>query len=362
MSAREEQELLWGRLAAAGVVAGGETPPSVPSVPWFVRLMLGIAGWIGASFLLLFVGVGMEFLLDLPALAFVVGLGACAVAGWLLRAGSRGEFASQFALAVSLAGQGLVLYALFEVLEPRMSAVALGMAAFQGVLFAAVPSTIHRVWTAWTGTGAVVLALVEWQLQAYAPGLLALACAWVWLDEFRFPRHGSLVRSGGYGLTLALMGAVGVAVGHLGVWLGDPGFGRSPGDLVHQWIGAGLGGIALLWAVWRLLVREGVARASRTGAGLLAAAGIVALAGLEAPGLPPAVLVLLLGQAGGNRLLLGLGVLALLGYLSFYYYSLETTLLVKSALMAATGLSLLAARLVLHAMWPAPVPGEDGHA
>jgi uncharacterized membrane protein len=56
--------------------------------------------------------------------------------------------------------------------------------------------------------------------------------------------------------------------------------------------------------------------------------------------------------ANGNRVLAGLGILALLGYLSHYYYALYATLLAKSALLAGAGLVLLAARFALRRWWP----------
>jgi uncharacterized membrane protein len=74
---------------------------------------------------------------------------------------------------------------------------------------------------------------------------------------------------------------------------------------------------------------------------------------MKAPGLAPATLILLLGYGNGNRVLSGMGVVTLLGYLSFYYYSLEATLLYKSGVMIATGLSLLAIRVMVQTWWPA---------
>ena len=76
---------------------------------------------------------------------------------------------------------------------------------------------------------------------------------------------------------------------------------------------AGLGGIALLWAVWQLLIREAVVPTASAGGCFLATAGILALATLKVPGLAPASLILLLGFGNGNRVLSGLGVAALLG-------------------------------------------------
>ena len=55
----------------------------------------------------------------------------------------------------------------------------------------------------------------------------------------------------------------------------------------------------------------------------------------------------------GLRVLTGLGIAALLFYVSGYYYQLDVTLLVKSGVLAATGAVLLAARwLMLNFIMP----------
>ena len=230
-----------------------------------------------------------------------------------------------------------MLRGLAEPLSDRVGAIALGMALLEAVLFVVVPNSVHRVWSASAGACAVALALADWHLQAYAVGLLSAACAWVWLNEFRYAKRGTMLRAGGYELVLAMAGAASVAelAGGARLWFAD----GAPTAIAeyHLWIGAALGGAVLLWAVWRLLVREGVGPTSRGGLGILAAAGIVALATLKAPALAPAVLILLFGHGNGNRVLAGLGVAALLGYVGFYYYSLDVTLLHKSLLMAAAG-------------------------
>lgn len=82
----------------------------------------------------------------------------------------------------------------------------------------------------------------------------------------------------------------------------------------------------------------------------LASAAAVTVASFEAPGISIALMIVLLGFAHGNRVLAGLGVTALLGCVSAYYYLLETTLLVKSMTLGATGAVLLLAREAL-ARW-----------
>lgn len=351
-----EQQDLWLRLKAEGLVEGELPPATTATAPWFVRVMQGVGGWIAALFLLGFVGSGLAFVFRSSGIAFIFGLAACAAASAIFKTKSDNDFASQFGMALSLAGQGLVLFALIDNLHSQTSAVALGMALFQVVLFIVIPNFVHRVWTAGSGAMAIVYALMDWHLLAYAPGILSLACTWVWLNEFQDMQHANAIRPGGYGLTLALMMVVTMlaSTSHTGMFFFNQ---RLPVIEYHVWIGAGVSGLALLWAVYRLLIREGVQPASRAGVRMLAATSILAIATLKAPGLAPATLILLLGFSNGNRVLFGLGVAALLGYLSFYYYSLEITLLQKSELMAATGIALLTARYMLLHWWPSQ-PGE----
>lgn len=361
MNAAEEQAL-WQRLSAAKLATGEPPPRAAATTPWFVRVMQGVGGWISALFLLFFVGAGLEFVFKSTTVAFVFGLCACAIAGVIFRSKSANDYLAQFGLAISLAGQGLVLFAIGDGFRNETSTIALGMCLFQAILFFAMPNFVHRVWTAWTGAGAAVFALADWQLQAYAPGLLSLACAWVWLNEFRYVQRSAMLRAAGYGLILALMCAVAwvTATNYAGyVLFFDY---RLPAHAYHFWIGTGLSGITLLWAVQQLLLREGVQPVSGAGLRLLAAASILALATLKAPGLAPATLILLLGYGNGSRILFGLGVASLLGYLSFYYYSLSMTLLQKSEIMAATGTALLAVRFLLLQGWSKPSPQEDRHA
>jgi uncharacterized membrane protein len=51
------------------------------------------------------------------------------------------------------------------------------------------------------------------------------------------------------------------------------------------------------------------------------------------------LVVVLLGFASGSRALFGFGIVAMLSYLSYFYYSLQLTLLMKSMALAGTGVA-----------------------
>lgn len=353
--------VLWQKLAVSGIVQGALPQASARS-SWPVRVMLGIAGWIGAVCLLVFAGLAFEDIFKNAATALVVGVIVCAAATAMFRAAPENDFASQFGFALSLAGQGLIVFGIASGTDGKsVASVALLTCVVQAVLFWIVPSYLHRVWAAASAACAFALALSDLGLVGFAPGLLAAAFAWVALKEFDLARHGSLARAAQYGLALAV---VVVAVLHGGVWfswlIDRP---KLPlGGLWGAWVGSVLTGIVVIWAVLRLLAREGLAMDSGQSRIAILGAVVIALFTVKAPGIGPVVAVLVLGFANGNRVLAGLGVLGTLVYLSHYYYSLELTLLEKSLLLACTGITLLGVRLVLHRYWPAVEAKEVLHA
>lgn len=343
---------LWARLKQAALVEGDMPDPGEARVPWFVRIMLGIAGWIGALFLLGFVGVAFAFVMKNSGAAVLVGAGACFAATMIFRAAPKSDFMAQFGLAVSLAGQALLLFGFSQWL-PRHSGtgLALVVALQEAALFVLIPNYLHRVLAAWGGSLALLWLLMNAGLHAFVPAAATAAFLWVWLSEFEHARHGALLRAGGYGLALAAVQAA-VMHGGIGSWILHVGLHFELAGLWTIWAGKLASAAVLVWAVFKLLRREGLALDSGQGRVALAGAVILGAASFEAPGVGPAAAILVVGYANGNRVLAGLGIFALLGYLSHYYYALQTTLLVKSAILAATGVALLAARLAMRRWWP----------
>ena len=359
-----KRDVLWARLRDGGLVEDDMPEAGDARVPWFVRVMLGIAGWIGALFLLGFVGAGFAFVLKSSGAAFVVGAGACAVAVAIFRAAPKSDFVAQFGLAVSFAGQALLVFAAVQWFERSTIGIALFVTLQQALLFILVPNFVHRLWASWSGALAATYVMLDAGMFAFTPAVTTAAFVWVALYEFKLARHGTLVRAGVYGLALAavqtavlhgdLVAALILGHGHHGISLGESGV----------WLGRLASLAVLLWAVVTLLRREGLSLSSGQGRVGLAGALILGIASIKAPGVGPAAAILIVGYANADRVLAGLGIFALLGYLSHYYYSLQATLLEKSGLLAATGIALLVARLAMRHWWPDDQGGnaEASHA
>jgi hypothetical protein len=122
------------------------------------------------------------------------------------------------------------------------------------------------------------------QLAAVAPAIILASAAWAWLNEFSWPRHGSMIRPMAYGLLLALV-LMDVAGGALQP-LAEMNVVLQAQPLLAPWMGDLLTGAVLLWVVWTLL-RRGEGGSSRPQAvAILAAVMLLVLVSFKAPGLP----------------------------------------------------------------------------
>jgi hypothetical protein len=353
-------EALWTRLAARGLVEGERPAPGAAASPWYVRTMLGLAGWIGALFLALFVGAAFTFVMESAGAAMTLGAVFCGAALLMFAKFAGNDFVEQFALVVSLLGQVMLVVGIATALQWDGAPTYFAVAGVEAALALMVPNFLHRVLAASGAAIALALAINQLQLHGLTAPLLSAALAWIWLDAGKWATGGPLWRPIGYGLVLALLlvetfrlfdgpAMLGLTSGDAGWAVNLPLIGRAATALV-------LAGVAVM-----LARREGAGTGSRLAQVAVAAAIGLGLVSLGAPGLASALILLLLGFAAGNRLLLALGVLALLGFVSHFYYSLHATLLIKSGLLAVTGIALLAAYGLLRRAPPVETQ-EPAHA
>lgn len=356
-------EALWTRLRAEGLVEGERPSADRAPSPWYVRLMLGIAGWIGAMFLIIALGVGMSSLLDNGPAATVVGAMCCGGAFLLFRGFDGNDFVEQFALAISLVGQMLIGAGLSQFLRMEDAAFYLALALVEVGLALLIANFLHRVLATSGAAVALALAIYLLELHGLSAPLFCAALAFVWLEPKRWAAGGRLWRPIGYGLVLALLLAelfrlvgggdmFGVRGGAAGTWVA----------LHGPMIGRGLIALVLAWVAREICRREGLTQTGRTTLVAIGGALAFGLLAIDAPGLASSVLMLLLGFAAGNRILMAVGIVSLLGFVSHYYYSLHATLLEKSGLLAVTGIALLVACFLLRRAAPPAPPAEAANA
>jgi hypothetical protein len=290
----------------------------------------------------------MSGLLDSAFMRLLAGGVLCAGAVALLWVAAGGIFASQLALAASMAGQALLAAGL---LSGRWDGAGgwLAVAAVETVLVFAAPSSAHRALCTLGAASALLLAAVAAGASTLYPAVLAVAFVAAQGASPRRLLQDALWSPISTGLGLALLLAI--PFGFVESLLSPM---HRATVVVAPWLGTLLIVGVFVVAIVRLLGEAGVRPASRTGATAVAAGVLVALAAWPVPGVVVALIVLLHAFAAGRRTLAGLAVLALLAALAHYYYALQSPLLVKAGALALTAIVLLGARIALHVLARAP--------
>jgi hypothetical protein len=302
-----------------------DPPAAAPATtrPWYIGLLLGVSGWLAGLFLLGF--VGLLFRPDTPAAAGLAGAVLLAAAWGLYRADREGAFVAQLALALSIAAQCLLLFALNPGAH-GIGGIAASALLLQAVLALVMPNPLHRALSAFFATIAWALTVrfalfgepEFWhgdreRIVSLGSSLLGWALAWapVGAGIVLLIRHESAWVARGLAPALRPV-LTGLVVGLAFATLAS-----QPFESFRWWGG---GEIAQGWlALWPLL---------SAGAALAAVAAAFAL---------------------GQRALLGAGALAALLHVSHFYYALGTGLLLKSLLMLAMGGAMLLAARALAA-------------
>jgi len=350
------KQSLWQRLQAGGLVEGDAPAVEGAESPWFVRVMLGVSGWIGSLFLLGFVGAGFAFVMENAIAALVTGAMVSGGAYAIFKAKQDSDFFTQFGLAVGLAGQIMLLIGLFELFEDNEPLVYGATFVIEAFLALVIPNFIYRVLSSLGAALALTFALHSAGIYDLAPGLIAAGFALVWMQEVRWVRFNNICHPVGYGLVLSLLYyKAGIFWGRW-IW-----WSRSAGpNWISQnapWLGKALVLIVFLVVVLVILKRMQIAFVSRSGIAALAATALAMVASFMAPGLGQALLILVIGYAVCNRMLIGIGLLACGGFLSNYYYLMESTLLTKSMILIGLGTALLIGRLVVRIWLPSRLTG-----
>ena len=347
MNTLSKQEL-WQVLNEQGLVTG-ELPTDFLPAPWYVRTMQGIAGWIGALFIMGFFGVILDDFLKNEIFELSIGSLLCVLTGFIFRLARHNDFAQQFGLAISFAGQGFFMFGLFEIFNHEdKQLVFFSVFVFQSVLSVLIANSIHRVLTSSVAMMALMLFLHDLGIYGLISGMTALGLALIWINEKYWAVHGSILRPIGYGLALALLQFEVIHL-FLGIDFGDWIKAEKTWMMLHApLIGTLVVAIRFIWVIPELLKKSHIVLDSRTALFALTAALILCLLSFFAKGLVTSLLILLLGFNAQSRVLMGLGLVALLCFLGRYYYLLEFTLLFKSIVLFLTGLVLLSLRFALN--------------
>ena len=311
------------------ISAPAETQGS--SLPWFVKLFIGIAAWIAAILIASFFFI-VGIIDEKSALGF--GLVFCAAAIPVNRAGHRNTFWVQLSLAASLTGQALAIIGLTSIFDDLLITTFL-VTLLEVSLILLHRDAVLRFISALIVVGFFLFLIFEQDTQtsihvlilALAAGTLAIylnqhRIKLLSLDETTLPV--------GSALTFSLLGILILPL-------------ADEFDLRWEFTAVALFGM-LIYLLWRIGTDLGYSLRNRVVIALLVGATLLLIPALRMPGLLAALIVLALGFWRNNQGLVWLAAIFLVFYVWAFYYSLEWTLLVKSLVLLASGLVLLGLR------------------
>ena len=339
--------------------------------PWFISLLFGFSGVFASLFFIGFLTLILDNtgLLDSTLAVFIIG-GILSVIGGFLFYNARlrhSAFWNSLAFAVTLAGQGYIAYALLtsEITEPLNILLLL---LVQLLMTVVIPNFIYRLLSATLALSCLLYLLNYYHLSEISLGLLALITSVTHLQRYTL---AAFIPRKWQNDALEIMSAMGYASAYVllsvSVYFIAAEYGNSLNNYgesfsYNYYLAQGLLTLASLYAAYLILKRYHIKLLSTAGLLISAAIVLLGIMSIYVSGLLATSLIIIIATANSQRVLLGLGVIALVGYIFWYYYQLDTSLLVKSASMLVIAITLLLLRWLLIKSYFAQIkPSANDH-
>ena len=330
--------------------------------PWFISLLFGMSGILASLFFIGFLTLLLDNtgLLDSTLAVFIIG-GILSVIGGFLFYNARirhSPFWNSLAFAITLAGQGYIAYALLasEIAEPLNIMLLL---LVQLLMTVAIPNFIYRLLSATLALSCLFYLLNYYHLSEVSLGLLALITSVTHLQRYRL---AAFIPTKWRMNALEITNAIGYASAYvllsISVYFIAAEYGNSFANFnsldsygeafsYNYYLAQGLLTLASLYAAYLILKRYHIKLLSAAGLLISAAIVLLGIMSIYVSGLLATSLIIIIATANSQRVLLGLSVIALVGYIFWYYYQLDTSLLVKSVSLFVIGIALLLLRWLL---------------
>ena len=323
--------------------------------PWFMKGLMGIGGWIAALFLLGSIGLCVSILfLDPINIGFgiliaIIGSVLLAITTLLKTDSNFGVFRSQLSLSVHVTGHLLLAFGFAMTFELWNSdtdfvIILLFISIVQIIFIAIYKDSIYR----FLATLAIISCLSSIAYIYEAPilislfigGLMILAIT-LWADKFPTKlqiQHFTLLEPIRYGV---IIGAFSILIYEIT----NRYYGFEPANTAK--ITTAILFFCLIWLETQLFDEYDVRLTSPFALAIFAISLAISIPIWTTPGILAGIIGILLAYRRRNRILLGISYLYLAGFISYYYYWLDVSLLTKSIILVITGIIFISARFVL---------------
>lgn len=327
--------------------------------PWFLHVFFGFSGILSSIFLVgfltlilyqanLFESSGLQLL-------FGIVLSAAAFALFKNKKSRHNTFWNSLAFALSGAGQLYLMFALFGSEFGSKIETPLDTWLFlliQVIMTIIMSNSIYRLLSSMAALGGMVYLLSFYQVPELSLGLLALITIVAHLQRYQLLQYLPIKsRTAGFDISKAIAYASAIMLLLFSVYIVAGEY--SSNDFVsntfsyNYYLAQGLLTLTSLYAAYLILKRYSVNLLSKSGGLIICAIVVLGIMSIYVSGLLATSLIIVIAMANSQRVLLGLGIFALVSYIFWYYYQLDTSLLVKSGSMLIIGIIMLLTRWLL---------------
>ena len=326
------------------------------STPWFINVFFGFTGILSSLFFIGFLSLLLfEFSFFDSFIGLIVVGALLSAAGWFLFSNTRARrspFWNSLAFAITLAGQMYIGFALlFEGYDSPISVLLLLLV--QLIVTIVMPNFIYRLLSATVALGCIVYLSSYYGFSEMSLALLALIAIVAQLQRYsilqRLPSRwranfAEMLSAIGYASAFVLLS---VSVYFIAAEYGYGRGGYQETITYNYYLAQGLLTLASLYSVYLIIKRYNISLLSTTGLIIVGATAVLGIMSIYVSGLLATSLIIVIAFANSQRVLLGFGILGLVSYIFWYYYQLDTSLLLKSASMLVVGIGLLLIRWLL---------------
>ena len=329
------------------------------STPWFIHLFFGFSGVLSSIFLVGFLSLILyqAEVFDSSLLQLLVGIILSAIAFTLFKNKKSADntFWNSLAFALSGAGQLYLMFALFgsEITQPLSLWLFL---LIQVTMTLVMPNFIYRLLSSAAVLGVIVYLLSFYQLPELSLALLALVTIMANLQRYWLISYLPIRwRAGAFDISKALSyaSAFVLLIFSIYIFAGDYNVQFISNKFSYNYYMAqGLLVMVSLYGAHLILQRYQMKLLSFKSPSqpdiiIVCVIIIIGIISVYVSGLLSASIVIIIGIANSQRLLLGVGLLALVSYIFWYYYQLDSSLLIKSGSMLLIAISILLIRWLL---------------
>ena len=322
--------------------------------PWYIQVFLGGSGVLAGIFFVGFLTILLfeANIFDNTALQLAIGV-ILSVVGWVLfnhHALHRSPFWQSVAFAISAAGQLYVTFAIFgsDFKTPIDTWLLL---LFQIVMTIIMPNFVYRLLSSTIALGCGAFLLGINQMPELIIGMLALIMTVANLQRYAIvqrvpPRYRPSALDITHTLTYA--SAFWLIVFSVYLTIAEYNHDFVSNDFIYHYaLAQTLLVLACLAAAYLILRRYSISLRSKPSTIVMGSIVLLGALSVYAAGLLAIGLIIISAFANSQRVLLGIGIFALVSYVFWYYYQLDTSLLIKSGSMLTIAIAILLLRWAL---------------